>query len=330
MIRESEDAAHRSRGPVHDHEHGHGRHGHHHGDSSGRNLLITLVLNLLIPVVQIFGGLAAGSVALISDAIHNLSDFTALFIAYVAHHIGRRSPSFKFTFGYRRAEVLAALINVVVLVGASVYILMEALTRLRSPEPISGGLVVLVASVGVIGNGVSALLLKRGSAGNVNIRGAFLHMIADFLTSVVVLINGVVLMIRPWYWLDPLLSLLIVLFILRNCWAILKVVASILMEGVPAGLDIEEIQTALQEVDGVVNVHHIHAWNVGSSISAFTCHADIEDRLVSETGPTLQAMERILRERFGINHVVIQFVAACSAPDRNSILCDHCEYPQRK
>jgi cobalt-zinc-cadmium efflux system protein len=321
---------------VHGHDHGHGHSGHgihghhHHGDTSGRNLLITLVLNLFIPIVQVIGGVVSGSVALISDAMHNFSDFTALFIAYFAHRLGRRSPSLKFTFGYRRAEVLSALINVAVLVGASGYILTEAIARLRNPEPISGGLVVLIAAVGVVGNGFSALLLHRGSADNVNIRGAFLHMIADLLTSVVVMINGLLLMFRPWYWLDPLLSLLIVVFILRNCWSILKVVASILMEGVPAGMDIQEIQTALQEVDGVVGVHHIHAWNVGSSITAFTCHADVEDRRVSETRPMLQAMERILKERFGINHVVIQFGAGCCVAGRNGILCDQCEYIPRK
>jgi cobalt-zinc-cadmium efflux system protein len=323
------DHVHGSGGPDHDHGHGQGGH-HHHRDTSGRNLLITLVLNLIIPIVQVVGGVLAGSVALISDAMHNFSDFTALFIAYIAHRIGRRSPSLKFTFGYRRAEVLAALVNVAVLVGASVYILSEALSRLWSPEPVSGGLVVIIAAVGVIGNGFSALLLHRGSADNVNIRGAFLHMIADFMTSVVVLINGLLLMYRPWYWLDPLLSLFIVVFILRNCWTILKVVSSILMEGVPAGLDIKDVQSALQEVDGVVGVHHIHAWNVGSSITAFTCHADVEDRRVSETGPMLREMERILKERFAINHVVIQFGAGCCTAGKNGILCEQCEYIPRK
>ncbi len=284
--------------------------------------MVTLVLNLIIPVVQIIGGIVAGSVALISDAMHNFSDFTALLIAYVAHRIGKRRPSVKFTFGYKRAEVLSALINVTLLFGASIYILTEIIDRLRNPEPVSGLLVALIAGVGVLGNGYSAILLHRGSKENVNIRGAFLHMMADFMTSVVVLINGIILYFKPWYWLDPALSFFIVFFILKNCWTILKTVTGILMEGVPAGLDLLEIKGALEEVEGVLNVHHIHVWNVGSSITAFTCHASVEDRYVSQTVPMISEMEEILKTRFGIDHAVIQVgIECCEVGD---ILCRQC------
>ncbi|MFW5791335.1 MAG: cation diffusion facilitator family transporter [Desulfohalobiaceae bacterium] len=306
----------------HDH---HGLHGHHHhGDTSGRNLLITLVLNLIIPIAQIIGGIMAGSVALVSDAMHNFSDFTALVIAFVAHKLGRKRPSLSYTFGYRRAEVLAALINVTLLVGASIFILSEIVDRLRDPQPVSGLLVVLIAGIGVLGNGFSAILLHRGSGENLNIRGAFLHMVADFMTSVVVMINGLILMFRPWYWLDPVLSLFIVFFILKNCWSIIKVVAAILMEAVPSGLDLEEVKSALEEMDGVHRVHHLHAWNVGSSVTAFSCQADLDDRRLSQVVPLIASMQHLLRKRFSIDHAVIQpGIECCGLTD--SVLCDRCE-----
>ncbi len=192
----------------HDHgkDHDHGS-CHHHAEinenTGGARLLATLVLNLIIPSVQIIGGMYAGSVALISDAIHNFSDFTAILIAYFAYHIGKKGASVSNTFGYRRSEVLAALINVIILTGASAFIIYEAISRFKNPVPVSGLLVMWVAGVGVIGNGLSAWLLHRDSKYSLNMRGAFLHMIGDFLTSVAVLINGAILIFNHWYWLDP-------------------------------------------------------------------------------------------------------------------------------
>jgi len=186
-------------------------------DTSGLRLLLTLVLNFIIPVAQVAGGIISNSMALISDAMHNFSDFTAVLISYVAFRIGLRGASPENTFGYQRAEVMAALINVVILAGASVFIVYEAVIRFRNPEPVLGRIVMILAGVGILGNGLSAWLLHRGSKHNINIRGAFLHMLGDLLTSVVVMVNGAILIFKPWYWLDPLLSLMIVVFILKNC-----------------------------------------------------------------------------------------------------------------
>jgi len=184
-------------------------HSHHHvnvDERTGQHLLIALAFNFVIPVAQIAGGIFAHSIALISDAIHNFSDFTALLIAYIAYRIGKRGASVSNTFGYRRAEILAALINVAILVGASGVILYEAVIRLRHPEPVAGFVVIAVAGIGVIGNGLSAWLLHKDSKNSLNARGAFLHMLGDMLTSVAVMINGVILLFEPLYWLDPLLS----------------------------------------------------------------------------------------------------------------------------
>jgi len=220
-------------------------------DTSGSRLLITLALNLLIPIAQVIGGVYAHSMALISDATHNFSDFVAILLAYIAHRIGRKGASVRNTFGYRRVEVMAAVINVGILIGASCFIVYEAVERFQNPQDVLGRVVIWLACVGILGNGFSALLLHRGSEHNLNVRGAFLHMVGDFLTSVAVLVSGIVLLIRPWYWLDPLLSLLIVLFILKNCWSILKDASGILMNATPKGLNLEEIKEFLERVPGV-------------------------------------------------------------------------------
>lgn len=284
--------------------------GHHHPpapDESGSRLLLTLFLNLVIPVVQVIGGLQARSVALISDAAHNFSDFTAVLVAYVANRISKRGASTRNTFGYRRTEVLAAVINVGLLLGASVYILYEALQRFLHPESVSGGLVVIVAGIGIVGNGISAILLHRDSKHSLNIRGAFLHMLGDFATSVVVAINGLVLLYKPWYWLDPLLSLLIVAFILRNCWSILKEATCILMNATPNGLDIRAIREYLERIPGVLNAHYLHAWNVCTSSVAFSCHLVVPDQKLSAVEEISKTVRGGLWQRFKIDHPLLQF-----------------------
>ncbi|MBW1715591.1 MAG: cation transporter [Deltaproteobacteria bacterium] len=207
-------------------------------DTSGARLLVTLVLNFIIPVAQVIGGLYAHSMALISDATHNFSDFTAVLISYVAYRIGKRGASARNTFGYRRVEIMAAMANVVILLGAAAFIVYEAIQRFQHPEEVLGQVVMWMATIGILGNGFSAWLLHRDAKHSLNVRGAFLHMLGDLLTSVVVLISGIILIFRPWYWLDPLLSILIVIFILKNCWTILKEASGILMNATPAGLNL--------------------------------------------------------------------------------------------
>jgi cobalt-zinc-cadmium efflux system protein len=277
------------------------------GDTTGPRLLITLAINLLIPAAQIVGGIYANSMALISDAVHNFSDFTALLIAYFAYRIAKRGASTQNTFGYQRAEILGAAINVALLVAASAFILYTAFERFRHPQPVIGLIVIYLAALGIMGNGLSAWLLYRDSKHSLNVRGAFLHMVGDLLTSVLVLINGLILIFRPWYWLDPLLSFLIVLFILKNCWSILKEATSILMNATPRNLDLEEIKQALQVIPGVCGVHYLHAWNVSSSSIAFSCHVEVTDQLLSGTEPLSQQIRHELLQRFGIDHPILQF-----------------------
>ncbi|MEW6258939.1 MAG: cation diffusion facilitator family transporter [Thermodesulfobacteriota bacterium] len=301
-----------------DHGHSH-KHDHHHhpvqdvvSARTGGRLLITLGLNLAIPVAQIIGGYVAHSYALLSDATHNFSDFTAILISYVAFRIAQKGPSLQNTFGYRRAEILAAMVNVALLVGASIAILIGAFNRLRHPEPVEGILVIAVAAVGVLGNGFSAWLLHHDSQHNVNVRGAFLHMVGDMLTSVLVVINGVILMFRPWYWIDPLLSVLIVGFILKNCWGILREAAGILMNATPGHIDLREVIEFFKGFHGVEGAHYLHAWNLGSSGVAFSAHVVVPDQPVSRLEGLRQEISDGLMRRFGIDHPVLQFeTAAC-------------------
>lgn len=297
--------------------------GHHHvniEETSGPKLLITLVLNLIIPIIQIIGGTIAHSMALISDATHNFSDFTAVLISYIAYRIGKKGATAKNTFGYRRAEIMAALLNVVILAGASLFILYGALKRCSSPETVSGEIVIWAASVGILGNGFSARLLHRDSKHNLNVRGAFLHMMGDFLTSVAVLISGVVMIFYPWYWLDPLLSILIVIFILKNCWSILKSSTMILMNATPDGIDLDKIQSYLSNIEGITSAHHLHAWPLSSSGIAFSCHLVVPDQLISQTEKISDKVKHLLFHEFGIDHPILQFeTAACG---NGSMLCE--------
>ena len=284
-------------------------HHHHHlsESSTGIRLLITLALNFIIPMVQVIGGIAAHSMALISDATHNFSDFTAILISYIALRIGKKGASLQNTFGYRRAEILAALLNVTILLGASAIIVYGAFQRLQNPQIVSGGLVMAIAAIGVIGNGFSAWLLHRDARDSLNVRGAFLHMMGDMLTSVVVLLNGLVLVYKPWYWLDPFLSLLIVIFIVKNCWGILKESTSILMNATPGHLDIQAVQTFLQNFPDISGVHYLHAWSLGSSGVAFSCHVVVQDQPISQTQTLREKISQALFQEFGIDHPVLQF-----------------------
>jgi len=276
-------------------------------ETSGKRLLLTLALNFIIPAAQIVGGIVSNSVALISDAMHNFSDFTAVLISYVAFRIGQKGASASNTFGYQRAEVMAALINGAILVGASIFIVYEAAGRFYHPQPVLGRIVMILAGVGILGNGLSAWLLHRDASHNINIRGAFLHMLGDMLTSVVVLISGAILVFRPWYWLDPLLSLLIVAFILKNCWSIIKEATAVLMNATPKGIDIQQIKDFLENIPEVCAVHYLHAWNVSSSSVAFSCHVEVNDQTVSQTEVLAEKIRHELYHRFGIDHPILQF-----------------------
>lgn len=282
-------------------------HVHHHRNTWGTRLIITMMMNLVIPIVQIIGGVLAGSVALISDAVHNLGDFTATLVSYVALSIGEKPATARLTFGYKRIEVLAAVVNVALLTVACVYIAYEGWRRFTNPQPIQGELVTLFALVGFIANMIAVLLLHKGAKVNLNLKSVFLHMLTDALTSVGVAVVGIIWIFAPLYWLDPVVSWIIVAMILYGAWDILKNAIAILMDATPPGLDIVAIQHAMLGIGGIDDVHHIHVWNTSPDRIALAAHIVVPDQMLSDVDRLATAVREMLYSRFHIDHPILQF-----------------------
>ena len=297
---------------------------HHHDHTGeeaswGRRLAVTMVLNLLIPLVQIAGGIVSGSMALISDALHNLSDFVSLALSYAALRLGRRGPSTRQTFGYKRVEVFMTLVNVALLYGVGFFIAVEAGKRLFHPEPIEGGLVIGVALLGFTANILSTWILHAGAKENMNIRSAFIHMLTDALTSLGVAALGIVWLYRPWYWLDPIVSWAIVAMILYSGWGLLKDAYLILMNATPPGIDLDAIQEAVEAVEGVGKIHDLHVWSTSAESIALAAHITVDDQMLSGVDEVAERIRGMLIDRFGIDHPILQFeVIGCGA---NDLLC---------
>ena len=282
-------------------------HHHHPTGTSGIRLLITIILNFIITIVEIIGGIISGSLSLISDALHNFSDGIAVIISYVAIRLNRRPKDEQYTFGYKRAEILAAVFNASVLIGISLYLFFEAYNRFINPNEIKGGLMIIVASIGLIANVAGTLLLKSGSKGNMNIHAAYLHLLSDSVSSLGVIIGGIFIFYYNVYWIDPIITVLISLYIIRESWFIVKDAITVLMMAAPPDISITEIEKSITNLDGITNVHHIHFWQINENDIHFEAHIEVEDVLVSQTEHKITEIEKLLRNKFDINHVTIQF-----------------------
>jgi cobalt-zinc-cadmium efflux system protein len=267
-----------------------------------RALWIALLLTACFAVVEAGAGWWAGSLALLSDAGHMVTDVAALAIALFAQRLAGLPPSQRASYGYARAEVLAAFINALIMLAVVVWIAVEATRRLLSAEPVAGGIVIVVAAAGLAVNTLAAGLLWRGRS--FNSRAAMLHVFGDMAGSVAALVAGAVIATTGWLPIDPLLSLFVAVLILRSTWLLLKAVTPILMEGVPAHLSYDEIGSALTRVPGVAAVHDLHVWHMTSERAALSAHLLIRD--AAEWPDTLAAAQRLLAERFGIDHVTLQ------------------------
>ena len=279
-----------------------GHHNHHARGVKGR-VLFSFALNIVITLAEVVGGILSGSLALLSDSLHNLGDSMSLLASYFAIKIGERKANEKYTFGYRRAEILVALINSAVLVGVSLFLLVEAYRRFRSPEPIDGPLMLGVALVGLLANLFSVLLL-HGHAHGLNVRSAYLHLLSDTLSSVAVVAGGIAIIKWNILWVDPLVTVFISLYILREAYEILMESVEVLMEASP-DLDLMAIKKEIENIPGVKNAHHFHAWRVGEDEVHFECHLDVEDMPLSEAQKIIDEAEKKLR-KFGITHVTVQ------------------------
>jgi cobalt-zinc-cadmium efflux system protein len=278
-------------------------------------LWIALVLTAGFAVVEAVGGWWAGSLALLSDAGHMVTDVAALAIAMFAQHLAQRPPSRRASYGYARAEVLAAFSNALIMLAVVGWIAFEAVRRLLSPAPVAGGLVIAVAAAGLAINVLCAWLLSGG--GSLNRRAALVHVLGDMAASVAALVAGAVIVATGWLPIDPLLSLFVAVLILRSTWLLLKAATPILMQGVPAHLSYDEIGRALTRVPGVATVHDLHVWHMTSERAALSAHLLIRDP--AEWPDTLAAAQRLLAERFGIDHVTLQPAWCSPVPGKRVI-----------
>jgi cobalt-zinc-cadmium efflux system protein len=285
-------------------------HQHSHPASDGqveKNLFITMLLNFLVTIVEIVGGIVSGSLALLSDAIHNFSDGIAIILTYTAMRLSKRPRTLKHTFGLKRAEILAAIINASTLILISVFLIREAIERFSDPHPITGTLMLAVAVVGLAANVAGTLLLKRGSHENLNIRAAYVHLLSDAVSSVAVIIGAVCILFFNITWIDPVLTILISVYILKETYDIVKESVDIIMMSSPSGIDINGLQRAVEEIPGVKNIHHVHIWRLNDSDIHFEAHIDIEDMSVSQTTGMQRQIEKTLREGGRITHTTLQF-----------------------
>ena len=282
-------------------------HSHNHKDLIGKKLLISIVLNIVITVAQVIGGLVSGSLSLLSDALHNFSDVISLIVSYVASRLSKQKASIGRTFGYKRAEILAAFINASTLIIVAVLLIIEAVKRFRNPQEVESGLVIWLSFVAIIGNGLSVLLLRKDSKNNINMRSAYLHLLTDMLASVAVLIGGLLMKYYQLYWVDSLLTLLIALYLIWVGYDLLKTSTKMLMLFTPDDINIKHVVTAVNKLPKVSKLHHVHIWNLSDDELHLEAHLDLkEDISTTAFNDLLLDIENVLHKEFNINHVTIQ------------------------
>jgi cobalt-zinc-cadmium efflux system protein len=287
--------------------HAHHNHSHDYKDVKDRNLLISIFLNILITVAQIIGGLVSGSLALLSDALHNFSDVLSLIVSYVASKLSKQKASINRTFGYKRAEILAAFINASTLVIVAILLIIEAVKRFQYPQEIESNLVIWLSLIAIFANGFSVLLLKKDSKNNINIRSAYLHLLTDMLASVAVLIGGLLMKYYQVFWVDSLLTLLIALYLIFVGYDLLKTSTKMLMLFTPDHINIKEVVRVVNQLPKVKKLHHVHIWNLSDNELHLEAHLDLEENISTrEFNDLLLEIEQVLHDEFNINHVTIQ------------------------
>jgi cobalt-zinc-cadmium efflux system protein len=276
-------------------------------DLKGQKLLISIVLNIVITIAQVIGGLVSGSLSLLSDALHNFSDVISLTVSYIASKLSKQKASINRTFGYKRAEILAAFINASTLTIVAVLLIIEAVKRFKNPQEVESGLVIWLSLIAIIGNGLSVLLLRKDSKNNINMRSAYLHLITDMLASVAVLIGGLLMKYYQLFWVDSLLTLLIALYLIWVGYDLLKTSTKMLMLFTPDNINIKEVVRAVNKLPKVNRLHHVHIWNLSDEELHLEAHLDLkEDISTTKFNDLLLDIENLLRKKFNINHVTIQ------------------------
>jgi cobalt-zinc-cadmium efflux system protein len=282
-------------------------HNHHHSDLKGRNLIISILLNIVITVAQVIGGLISGSLSLLSDALHNFSDVLSLIVSYIANLLAKKPSSTNKTFGYKRAEIIAAFVNASTLMIVAVILIIEALERFQNPKEVESNLVIWLSILGIVANGFSVLLLKKDAESNMNMKSVYLHLLTDMMASVVVLIGGLLMKFYQMYWVDPALTLAIALYLIYMGYDLLKQSTRVLMLFTPGTIKVQEIVAAIGKIEPIKNVHHVHIWQLNEDEVHLEAHIDFnEDIRLSEFDAILEKIEEEVYHNHGINHVNIQ------------------------
>ena len=284
-----------------------GNHHNHSHQVQGKNLLFSIILNVVITIAQVIGGIISGSLALLSDALHNFSDVLSLIFSYVAHKLSRRKASLDQTFGLKRAELIAAFVNASTLIIVAFILIYGAIERLINPHEIESELVIWLALLGIIVNGGSVLLLKKDADKNLNMKSAYLHLLTDMMASVAVLVGGLLMQFYGWFWVDSVMTILIAIYLIIVGVDLLKKATKMLMLFTPDEINIKELVREVHKIKGVNKLHHIHVWHLNEDELHLEAHLDCsEDIKMSAFNDLLHKIEKVLLEKFGINHINIQ------------------------
>lgn len=284
---------------------------HVHSDVNKNNLIIAIILNSSITIAEVVGGIISGSLSLLSDALHNLSDVIAILISYLALKISQRENNERLTFGYKRVEILSALFNSVVLLAISIYLFREAYLKLKEPHPIDGFLMLVVALIGLFANLISVLVLRKDSHRSLNIKSAYIHLLSDTFSSVGVVVGGILIYSFNIYYVDPILTFLIGAYIIKESLSIISETVEILMQATPKGIDINKIKEEIESLEEVKDLHHVHIWRLGDRDIHFEGHINLKENLVvNDIIPVYNKIEEILK-RYGITHSTIQIEYEC-------------------
>ncbi|MEX0306791.1 MAG: cation diffusion facilitator family transporter [Ruegeria sp.] len=290
------------------HQHSHKGHSHAHIDPQTGDARVAwaIAVNMFLTLAQIVGGIFSGSLALIADALHNFSDAIALVIAFFARKIARRPANPRMSFGYGRAEVVAALVNYTTLVVLSVYLMFEGVMRFFEPEPVNGWIVVWIAGIALVVDLITAALTYSMAKESMNIRAAFLHNVADALGSIAVIIAGAAVILFNWTWVDPAVTIMISLYILWHVKSEIGETIRVLMLGAPPELDPEEVAIVIESTSGVAGVHHIHLWSMQERVPALSAHLVIAADALDRAENIRAMVKQVLRDQYGLGHVMLE------------------------